>query len=125
MQSKSSDIGFLLIKALVFFALAGTLLFAQLPAHDNRDWPVYGGAAEGEHYSPLAQINKANVKQLKVAWTYDTEETGGLQTSPIVVHGILYGISPSQKIFAVDAATGKSALRRVVRKKTGASSSGS
>jgi quinoprotein glucose dehydrogenase len=107
MQSKSSDIGFLLIKALVFFALAGTLLFAQLPAHDNRDWPVYGGAAEGEHYSQLAQINKANVKQLKVAWTYDTEETGGLQTSPIVVHGILYGISPSQKIFAVDAATGK------------------
>ena len=34
-------------------------------------------------------------------------ETGGLQTSPIVVHGVLYGITPSQKVFALDAATGK------------------
>src|SRR5258705_13499588 len=107
MQSKSTGIGFLLIKALVFFASAGTLLFAQSAPHKNLDWPVYGGAAEGGHYSPLAQINKTNVKQLQVAWTFDTEENGGLQTSPIVVHGILYGISPSQKIFAVDAATGK------------------
>jgi quinoprotein glucose dehydrogenase len=75
-------------------------------ASANRDWLVYLGE-NGAHYSPLAQINKSNVKQLQVAWTYDTEETGGLQTSPIVVHGILYGISPSQKVFALDAATGK------------------
>ena len=73
---------------------------------ENRDWAFYGGAPEGGHYSPLTQINRSNVKQLQLAWTYDTEETGGLQTSPIVVHGILYGISPTQKIFALDAATG-------------------
>ena len=72
----------------------------------NRDWPAYGGAPEGGHYSPLDQINKSNVKQLQVAWTYDTGETGGLQTSPIEVHGVFYGISPSQKVFALDAATG-------------------
>ena len=72
----------------------------------DRDWPVYGGAAESGHYSRLAQINRSNVKRLGVAWTFDTEETGGLQTSPIVVHGVLYGISPTQKIFALDAATG-------------------
>jgi quinoprotein glucose dehydrogenase len=76
-------------------------------SHESRDWPVYGGAAENQHYSPLTQINKSNVKQLQVAWTYDTDETGGLQTSPIVVKGILYGISPTQKIFALNAATGK------------------
>jgi quinoprotein glucose dehydrogenase len=79
---------------------------AQVSA-ENHDWPVYGGAPEGGHYSPLAQINRSNVKQLQLAWTYDTEETGGLQTSPIVVHGVLFGISPSQRVFALDAATGK------------------
>src|ERR1700686_3007463 len=76
-------------------------------SHESRDWPVYGGAPENQHYSPLTQINRSNIKQLQIAWTYDTEETGGLQTSPIVVSGILYGISPTQNIFALDAATGK------------------
>jgi quinoprotein glucose dehydrogenase len=68
---------------------------------------VYGGNSEATHYSPLKQINRSTVKQLEVAWTYDTGENGGLQTSPIEVSGVLYGISPSQKVFAVDAATGK------------------
>jgi quinoprotein glucose dehydrogenase len=73
----------------------------------TQDWAAYGGDQEKTHYSPLAQINKSNIKQLEVAWSYDTEETGGLQTSPIEVDGVLFGISPSQKVFAVDAATGK------------------
>ena len=47
------------------------------------------------------------MKQLQLAWTNDTGEKGGLQTTPLVVDGVLYGISPTQKIFAVDAATGK------------------
>jgi quinoprotein glucose dehydrogenase len=72
----------------------------------NRDWPVYGGAPEGTHYSPLAQIDRSNVQNLQIAWTYDTGESGGLQTSPLEVNGVFYGISPSQKIFALDAATG-------------------
>src|SRR5450432_4179772 len=74
---------------------------------ENYDWPVYGGAPENNHYSSLAQINQSNVTKLAVAWSFDTKEEGGLQTSPLVVNGILYGISPTQKIFALDAATGK------------------
>src|SRR5277367_3933343 len=54
-----------------------------------RDWPIYGGTSENNHYSPLTQINRSNVQQLKVAWSFDTEEPGGLQTSPIVVEGVL------------------------------------
>jgi quinoprotein glucose dehydrogenase len=73
----------------------------------TQDWAAYGGDQAKTHYSPLTQINKSNVKQLEVAWSYDTEETGGLQTSPIEVDGVVFGISPSQKIFALDAATGK------------------
>ncbi|HZQ18347.1 MAG TPA: PQQ-binding-like beta-propeller repeat protein [Terriglobales bacterium] len=71
------------------------------------DWRAYGGDADKTHYSPLSQINKSNVNQLEVAWSYDTQEIGGLQTSPIEIDGTLYGISPSQKVFAVDAETGK------------------
>lgn len=71
------------------------------------DWGAYGGDSNKTHYSSLSQINKSNVKQLEVAWSYDTAEAGGLQTSPIEIDGTLYGISPSQKIFALDAFTGK------------------
>ena len=74
---------------------------------DSRDWPRYGGTPEGNHYSLLAQINRENVTRLQVAWQFDTGEEGGLQSSPIIVNGVLYGITPTQKIFALDAASGK------------------
>jgi quinoprotein glucose dehydrogenase len=74
----------------------------------NQDWPVNGGGSENQHYSTLTQINRANVAQLQVAWTFDTREHDGvLQASPIVVDGVLYGITPTQKIFALEASTGK------------------
>jgi quinoprotein glucose dehydrogenase len=73
----------------------------------SRDWPSYGGDAANHHYSALAQINRENVMRLAVAWSFDSQEEGGLQTTPIVVEGVLYGITPTQEIFAVDAATGK------------------
>jgi quinoprotein glucose dehydrogenase len=76
-------------------------------AQEQRDWPVYGGAAENDHYSNLAQINRQNVRTLWVAWEFDTQEEGVLQTSPLIVDGVLYGITPTQKIFALDGATGK------------------
>jgi quinoprotein glucose dehydrogenase len=75
------------------------------PAQNYRDWPMYGGP-EGSHYSRLTQINRSNVSQLKVAWTFDTGETGGLETSPLIIDGVLYAYTPSQKVFALDAATG-------------------
>src|SRR5208282_4583624 len=92
--------------------LAGSFQSPGISSTNNssegkRDWPAYGGAPENTHYSSLAQINRANVKELAVAWSFDTGEQGGLQTSPIIVEGVLYGITPSQKVFALDAATGK------------------
>src|SRR5256884_9221320 len=74
---------------------------------EHQDWPAYGGAPENNHYSSLAQINRSNVKRLTVAWSFDTQEAGRLQTSPIIVAGVLYGITPTQKVFALDAATGE------------------
>jgi quinoprotein glucose dehydrogenase len=78
-----------------------------VPPPSAQDWPRYGGTPEGNHFSPLTQINRSNVSYLRVAWTFDTGEEGGLQTNPLIVNGVLYGITPTQKIFALDAATGK------------------
>jgi quinoprotein glucose dehydrogenase len=78
----------------------------QESAKEKHDWPAYGGSPLGDHYSPLAQINRSNVKQLEVAWKFDTGEKGGLQSSPLIVDGVLYGITPTQAIFALNAETG-------------------
>src|SRR5882762_11430629 len=80
---------------------------AKSATPEQQDWPAYGGGPLNDHYSSLAQIDRANVQRLQIAWTFDTGEQGGLQTSPIIVDGVLYGITPAQKIFALNAATGK------------------
>lgn len=73
----------------------------------DTDWPAYGGDAAKTRHSPLAQIDRGNVKLLAPAWSYDTLEKGDTQTQPIVIGRVLYGYSPSHKAFALDAATGK------------------
>src|SRR3954452_13890693 len=75
---------------------------SQAKAAPNIDWFSNGGP-DGSHYSRLAQINRSNVAELKLAWSFDTGETGGLQASPTVVDCVLYAYTPSQKILALDA----------------------
>lgn len=96
-------------RALFLLCAIGALAVRSRSAgpNSNVDWAFYGGDQQKTHYSPLSQINTSNVAELEVAWSYDTGETGGLQTSPIEIDGTLYGISPSQKIFALDAGSGK------------------
>jgi quinoprotein glucose dehydrogenase len=72
----------------------------------QQDWPAYGGH-DGTHYSSLSQINRDNVKNLVVAWKYDTGEEGGIEASPIVVGKMLYTTTPGRSVIALDAATGK------------------
>ena len=79
---------------------------ARATSHDT-DWPVYGGQTENDHYSALTQINRNNVGKLRVAWTFDTHETGGMQTSPLIVGRTLFAYTPTQKVIALDAANGK------------------
>ncbi len=73
----------------------------------GQDWPVANGDAAGDHYSTLSQISRQNVHTLRVAWTFDTGEVGGMESNPIIIKGVLYTYSPSQKVIAVDAASGK------------------
>jgi quinoprotein glucose dehydrogenase len=76
------------------------------PLPHRSDWPVYGGQAEGDHYSPLSQINRGNVHKLKEAWKYDAAEEGGLETSPIIIGRTLFAYTASQKVIALEASTG-------------------
>lgn len=84
----------------------GTAQSPLVQSHAYRGWPAYGGGPEQIRYSSLAQIDRANVKRLVVAWTYDSGETGGLQTNPIVVDGVLYTTTPKHSVVALDAASG-------------------
>jgi glucose dehydrogenase len=71
------------------------------------DWRAYGGHVTADHYSPLAQINRSNVKDLQLAWKFDTgEASGGMQTNPLIVGRVLYAYTASQKVIALDATDG-------------------
>ena len=88
----------LLVAILLLAILAADSSPQATPSAGQRDWPAYGGGPDDTRYSPLDQINRENVPNLQAAWSYDTGEKGGLETSPIVVDSVLYGITPAQKI---------------------------
>lgn len=74
------------------------------------NWPIYGGNALGNRYSPLDQINKTNVGELKQVWVYDSNLSGQLnkgqiQCQPIVIDEVLYGTSSELRLFALKADT--------------------
>jgi len=75
------------------------------------DWPAWGGSDSAQRYSPLNQINKDNVKSLQRAWTFRTgdlpDERWGAETTPLKIGDTLYMCSARNRLFAVDAATGK------------------
>jgi len=73
----------------------------------TQGWQVYDGQAAGDHYSSLAQINRKNVKNLVVAWKFDTGERGGLETNPIIIGDVLYACTPQHSVIALNAETGK------------------
>lgn len=94
-----------------------TSLFIQCtkpdtPISSGKDWREYLGGPDRNHYSVLNQINTGNVGQLRLAWQYHTLDSGQIQCNPIIVNGILYGMTATTQPFAVDAATGKEIWRR-------------
>jgi PQQ-dependent dehydrogenase (methanol/ethanol family) len=68
------------------------------------EWVTYNGKRDGGHYSPLAQINTANVKQLQPQWAFVPGGVG-LEGEPIVMDGIMY-ITGGTQVCALDAKTG-------------------
>jgi quinoprotein glucose dehydrogenase len=82
------------------------------------EWPAYGGTNLGAKYSPLTQIDRSNVAQLKVVWTWESPDQailksnpglppGEFQATPIMLDGVLYTSTAMCQVAAIDAATGK------------------
>jgi quinoprotein glucose dehydrogenase len=108
-----------LVRLLLFTAIGLACAGAQIAIAQSSpkdDWAYYGHDAGGTRYSPLAQINRQNVSQLRVAWVFHTgdisdgsggKKRSGLETTPILIDGTLYLTSGFNRVFAVDAETGK------------------
>lgn len=77
-------------------------------AQNGADWPHYGGSQSAWRYSALDQVNTGNVKNLTPVWIFQTGDYAeNLQSTPIVVDGVMYIITPRAQVFALDAAAGR------------------
>lgn len=99
------------IKSLLLSAFLLSALYAQ------NDWQNYGGDPGSTRYSSLSQINTTNASKLAQAWVFDTRPDpsaparpgrgGQSQTTPLVVNGVMYVLTPHQTLVALDPETGK------------------
>jgi quinoprotein glucose dehydrogenase len=89
-----------------FILLSLLLVYCNDDSNTKNEWREYLGGPDRNHYSSLDQINIENVKRLQVAWEYNTKDSGQIQCNPIIVDGILYGMTATVQPFALDAETG-------------------
>src|SRR6478735_5556328 len=102
------------------FAIGLVVLVCALPAVltgqygvKTGDWTSFGGENGSTRYSPLDQINRDNVRNLQVAWTFKTDNYAPTpvpqsEATPIIAHGILYFTAGTKRhVIALDAATGE------------------
>ncbi len=98
------------------------------PIPRNSEWPTYGHDSGGQRFSPLTQITPANVGRLKVAWTYHMRPAGlnggdagrrgasgsgfrPSESTPLVIEGMMYIVTPYGQVAAVDPVTGEEIWR--------------
>jgi quinoprotein glucose dehydrogenase len=102
-------------RATTRFIVCITLLIAAACSKSvdkERIWSVYKADAHSSSYADLEQINKSNVSQLQLAWTFLPEDArgnriGNSECNPIVVDGVMYLTSARHRLYAIDAVTGK------------------
>src|ERR1700720_1674561 len=74
---------------------------------EPQNWLTYSGDYAGRRFGLLDQVNTGNVHTLVAKWAYQTAGTGKLETTPLVVDGILYATGQDDRAFALDARTGR------------------
>ncbi len=110
------------VAGIVLIASVAGSSFSNAQNTDNSpaEWPVYGGDAGGSRYSPLSQIDKGNVAQLKVAWEIHTGDVSDgsdgrpkseFEATPIVAGGTMFVTTPFNRVLALDPETGKEKWR--------------
>ncbi len=87
------------------------LVAATSPATRSEvDWAHYGNSLHNDRYQNLDQITPGSVGRLKPAWTFHTGDVKvkeSFEASPIMVGGTLFVPTGTDKVFALDAATGR------------------
>lgn len=88
--------------------ISGGLTYERLKnsAGEPQNWLTYWGDYRGTHYSALRQIVPANVKQLQVKWAAQMPGDSVLQSTPVVVDGVMYTAGPPGEVYAIDARSG-------------------
>lgn len=80
------------------------------------DWPAYGRDPGGSRYAPVAEINRENVNDIKIAWSYRTgasevkaasASNAAFEATPILVDGALFLTTPYSRVISLDPATGR------------------
>ncbi|NKB44877.1 MAG: PQQ-binding-like beta-propeller repeat protein, partial [Alphaproteobacteria bacterium] len=106
------------IAASLGFAFFAIVAPAQIDADElatNTGWSSFGGVPGGGRYSALDQINRSNVDDLELAWTYHSGETSGYgadigpsfdETTPILANDLLYLCTSQNRIIALDPVNG-------------------
>ena len=74
---------------------------------DTANWLMYGGNYANWRYSPLTDITRDNVAQLRPAWIFQPGIPGQFETSPIIADGVMYVTAAYNNLFALDAVTGE------------------
>jgi len=70
------------------------------------DWPSYNGTFNNGRYSALTQIDTASAPRLTPKWIFSVPGTTNLQTTPIVVEGVMY-VTNANECYALDAGSGR------------------
>ncbi|MBL8216701.1 MAG: pyrroloquinoline quinone-dependent dehydrogenase [Bryobacterales bacterium] len=92
--------------------LQSSALAAFAPEKPAAEWRYYGGDQHATRYSPLAQINRSNIRKLDVAWVHHSAASnsryrGSVECTPLVVDGVMYIVGAALRVQALDAATGR------------------
>lgn len=92
---------------LTSFAANLTEQRAVAAGQETGNWLLHGRTYDEQRFSPLTQINDKNVKELGIAWYFDTDYSRGLEATPIVVDGVMYSSGNWNVVYANNAATGE------------------
>ncbi len=89
--------------------LMGQVSFDRLRRADSEpgNWLTYSGNFSAQRYSRLSQITNSNVRRLRVAWVYQIRTTETVETSPLVVDGVMYFSEPGGSVTALDTRTAR------------------
>jgi quinohemoprotein ethanol dehydrogenase len=82
---------------------------ARVRAADTEpeNWYTTGRTLSEEHYSPLTQIDGANVGKLGFAWQYDMRTRRGLEATPVIIDGVMFVSGSWSRVYALDARDGR------------------